>query len=535
MKVLAKIRRGCWRHMRRNPTTTSHSYLLSQTLTRAVPLPGIAGEVRSIVPTQPVGEGDHTNREAVRCGGGVSLHPFIVAMRQRMFGCLAAGSAGLLLLTACAGPRPETPPSAAVTTPEGWRSATANAAPIDWSSFGDPVLTALVEQALANNTDIAAAAVRVTEARAGFQAAQGALLPSISLPAGISDGRSLSALGTPVTQTSYQANLQLSYELDLFGRLRDASAAARAQLQASEAARDTVRLSVAATTATGYITLRALDARLAILEDTLKTRDAALELARRRASTGYSPDLELRQAEADRQGVAAQIPAVQSAIRRQEDALSLLLGDTPRAIERGLALDRLIVPAVPVAVPSQVLRQRPDVAQAEATIVAADRSLDAARAAFLPVFSLTASGGVVGSSRLPKDYDVFSIGASVLQPIFQGGRLQANQTAAAARRDQAAFAYRRTALNAFREVEDALANVSSSAGQEQVLTSQTLTLTDVLRMATERYREGYSPFLEQLDAQRSLLTTQLARTQARADRLTAAVTLWQATGGGIPR
>ena len=444
-----------------------------------------------------------------------------------------AGLLVIFLLTACAGPRPDIPGQAAVSPPAAWRDTPAVVAqPVDWSSFGDPVMTALIDHALANNSDIAVAAARVDEARAQFAAARGALLPSVGASGGLAYGRSLNAFGTPTTQGTGQAALSVAYEVDIFGRLRNASSAARAALQASQAARDSVRLSVAASVASGYITLRALDARLAVLQETLATRDQALKLARRRADTGYSPVLELRQAEADDDSVAQLIPATQLAIRRQEDALSLLVGDNPRAIERGLALEALTPVTVPVGLPSQVLRQRPDIAQAEAQLVASDRSLDVARDAFLPVFNLTASGGRVGADLLPRNYDVFSLGASVAQPIFQGGRLHANADAAAARRDQAAFGYRKTALNAFREVEDALAAVSDTGAQQQALTGQVTALAETFRMASNRYTAGYSPYLEQLDAQRGLLTAQLALIQTRADNLNARVALFQAVGGG---
>ncbi|ESQ86124.1 hypothetical protein AEAC466_02735 [Asticcacaulis sp. AC466] len=440
-----------------------------------------------------------------------------------------------LTVAGCAGPRQGAPLAASLTPPVQWRGQTGEGilSPGWWRSFNDPVLDRLVETALANNTDIAIAAARVEEARAQFRVSEGALLPSIGASAGGAHARALSAAtGLPVTQTSGQVGLQVSYEVDLFGRLRNASAAARAALAGSEANREAVRLSVAAATASGYVTLRALDARLTLLKDTLATREKALASARHRAETGYSPRLELEQADAEYQAAAQLIPVTELAIRRQEDALSLLLGDSPRAIERGAAFDALTIPSVPQSLPSQLVRRRPDIAQSEAQLAAADRSLDVARAAFLPVFNLTASGGVVGSDLLPRNYDVFSLGGSVLQPLFQGGRLTANADAAASRRDQAAFAYRKTALNAFREVEDGLAAVDGLGQQETVLARQRDALAQTYSMAQKRFGAGYSPYLEQIDAQRALLQTELLLIQARSDRLNATITLYQALGGG---
>ena len=441
------------------------------------------------------------------------------------------------LLGACAGPRPDIPLNARVTPPAGWREPVAPSAPVTadwWRGFNDPVLTQLVETALANNTDIALAAARIEEARYGYQAAEGALSPSLGLAAGGAYSRSISSVtGRPVTQTAGEADLPVSYEADLFGRLRNASKAARASLLASQYARDATHLGIAGTVAGGYITLRALDARLVLLNDTLVTRQQALAAARHRADTGYSPKLELQQAQAEYNAAQQLIPAVELAIRRQEDALSLLLGETPRVIPRGVALGDLAVPVVPVSLPSDLLRHRPDIAQAEAQIVAADRSLDVARAAFMPTIRLTASGGYATSDLLPHGYDVFSLGGNIVAPLFQGGRLQAQAGAAASRRDQAAFAYKKAALNAFREVEDSLAAVDRINAQQLILSDQTAALAEAYRLAGNRYRAGYSPYLEQIDAQRALLGAQLNLIQARADQLNAVVGLYQAVGGGF--
>lgn len=443
------------------------------------------------------------------------------------------------LLGACAGPRPEVPVSARVTPPASWRESVAAPTPVNidwWRNFNDPVLTQLVETALANNTDIALAVMRVDEARYGYQAARGALLPSVSLTAGMTHSRSISAAtALPVTQTGEEVDLPISYEVDLAGRLRNSSKAARATLQASEYARDAARLSVAGAAASGYITLRALDARLILLKDTLTTREQALSAARHRADAGYSPKLELQQAQAEYDAAQQLIPAIELAIRRQEDALSVLLGDNPRAIERGLAMSDLAVPTVPVSLPSDLLRSRPDIAQAEAQIVAADRSLDVARASFMPTLRLSASRGWQGSDILPyaNGYDIFSLGGSVAQPLFQGGRLKAQANTAASKRDQAALAYKKAALNAFREVEDSLAAVDRINAQQLILTDQTAALAESYRLAGNRYKAGYSPYLEQIDAQRALLGAQLNLIQAQADHLNALVGLYQATGGGV--
>lgn len=445
--------------------------------------------------------------------------------------------AGALILAACAGPRPDLPATAGISPPAQWRGGpSSNAvavAPNWWSSFGDPVIDALVTEALAHNDDIAIAAARVEEARARLAEARGQQLPSVNIVGAGARSRSVNAFGQAVEQWAGQGEVRAAYDLDLFGRLKNSSAAAQAQLLANEYSRETVRLAIASSVASSYIQLRLLDARLVVLRKTLNARAASLALIRRRADAGYGTQLELAQAEAEYEAAAQQVPAIDLAIVKQENGLSVLLGHPPADLPRGSDLSGLSVPLVPATLPAALLRQRPDLAAAEQQIVAADHSLDAARAAFMPDISLSASGGFVASSLLSGDpLQVFSIGGSILAPIFNGGRLRAQADAAAARRDQAAFAYRRAALTAFREVEDGMAAERYLSEQERAVTAQRNALARALRSATSRYREGYSPYLEQLDAERGLLASELALLQIRADRLQVIIGLAQALGGG---
>ncbi|WP_068076603.1 efflux transporter outer membrane subunit [Novosphingobium lentum] len=444
---------------------------------------------------------------------------------------LLAGTAG------CAGPRPATPTAASVAPPAEWRSAPARtgSGPVRadwWQAFGDPALSDLIDRALAANPDIAIAAERVEEARAQEHLAHAQELPNISGSLGAAEARSVTAFGTPSTSLGAQPTIGASYDLDLFGRLRQADAAARAALLATEGARDTVRLAIASSVASGYINLRALDTRLGIAQATLASRADALRIARRRAETGYTSNLELHQAEAEYKSTEQLVPQVKLLITRQENGLRLLAGEVPGAPARGLALQRLAIPAVPDGLPADLLRRRPDLFQAEQSVVAADHSLDSARAAFLPTVSLTGSVGLVLSTALANPIGVFSLGGSILAPLLDSGRMRAQADAAAARRNQAAFAYRKAALTAFREVDDSLAGVARLREQEAAIVGQRDAAAAALRNATNRYRAGYSPYLEQLDAQRTLLTADLAAVQARADRLTSYVTLYQAMGGG---
>jgi multidrug efflux system outer membrane protein len=443
---------------------------------------------------------------------------------------------GCLVLSACAGPRRDPPRLATVIAPSDWRAggAASDSRFVGWSAFGDPVLPRLVDTALANNVDVALAAARVAEARAQFRGARAQQLLSVGAVADGGRQRDVNpGFGIPEEQGASQGAVQATFDLDLFGKLSNASKAARAGLLASEAARDNVRLAVASATASGYVTLRALDARLEVLRDTLEARRAELKIARRLTAAGYSSRLEFAQAQAEFDATEQLIPPTELAISRQEDGLSVLIGDNPRGIERGTSFDALVVPTVPVSLPAALLRRRPDILEAEQQLVTADRELDSTRAAFLPDVQLAASGGFVGSTLVKASpVAVWSLGGSILAPLFESGRLQAQQDSATARRDQAALQYRKTALAAFREIEDDLATVKHDDEQERSLSSEKDDLAHALVLATNRYRAGYSPYLTQLDAQRSLLSVQLALVQSRADRLNAAVSLFQAAGGG---
>lgn len=427
------------------------------------------------------------------------------------------------------------PEAARVVSPAGWRTQLPATVPLHgqwWHDFADPALDRLVTDALANNPDIATAAARVREARAQESIARSQLLPTLDLGGGASYGRSVNPFGKPTTSVEVQPVFQAAYEIDLFGRIGNQVSAARLNADAIDAAREAAALSVAAATVSGYITLLGLDARLAVVRDTIASRAEALRIARSRARVGYTSQLELRQAEAEYQATALILPQVQQANARQENALSALAGRNPGPIARGSTIERLATPGIPDGLPSDLLRHRPDLAQAERTLAASDASIAVARAQYLPSLRLTGSVGAVLSSALANPLTIWSLGASILAPIFEGGRLRANVDAATARRDQAAFAYQKVALQAFRETDDALIAIDRLAEQKRILTAQRAAVAEALRHATNRYRAGYSPYLEQLDAQRALLSVDLSRVQLRTDELTARVFFYQALGGG---
>ncbi|MAF63202.1 MULTISPECIES: efflux transporter outer membrane subunit [Sphingomonadales] len=447
---------------------------------------------------------------------------------------LIAVLTGALLLSACAPALQDAPQGASVAAPVAWRTDLGMTAPVEaqwWQAFGDPQLSALVEKARANNPDVQIAAARVEEARATERGSRGLLLPSLGLSVDGAARREVSPFGQGLNSLAAQPAFRASYELDLFGKNAARVDAASANVAASEASEEAARLSVTAATATGYITLLALDARLVVLDETVAARQQALKFARDRAEVGYTSQLELRQAEAEYQAAVQLVPQLKAQIARQENALAVLTGELPGAIVRGGTLDALRQPAAPATLPSELLRRRPDIAAAEYRIAAADAQMRAARAQFMPSINLGASAGLAISDLLADPISLWSLGGSILAPIFQGGRLTAQLDGAAAQRDQAAWAYRSAALNAFREVEDRMAVLANLTEQETSLRAQRVAVADALRHASNRYRAGYTAYIEQVDAQRALLGVDLSLIQTRADELTTLVGLYQAVGG----
>lgn len=459
-------------------------------------------------------------------------------LRPRLRAALVVVVVGLL--TACAGPKPAPPGDAAISAPAAWRTDLASGASVEvdanwWRNFGDPTLAALVEQALANNLDIQTAATRITQAEALFSYSRAQRFPNVT--GGVTGLRERDvnpAYGVAEVQTASETFLSVSYDADLFGRLAASSRAASARLLATKAAAANVRLTIAASTARSYIALRAADARLQILRDTLSARTETLRIIRRRASVGYASQLDLSQAEVDYRATEQLIPPAEQAIRRLEDQLSVLLGENPSSIGRGEStIDSLSVPDVPTALPSSLLRRRPDIVQDEEQLVATDHTLDAARAAFMPDLQISIALGSVTSTLLRTNpISIFSAGGSLLAPILDFGRLKAQEGAAAASRDEAAYAYRKATITAFAEVEDALSATVRTGERLASLEAQRNESVQTLQLATDRYRAGYAAFLEQLDAQRGLLSTELAVVQARSDQLAASISLYQALGGG---
>ena len=448
-----------------------------------------------------------------------------------------AGLAGLLAaaLSGCLPARRAAPQLSRVAAPAHWREPLAASAPVDpqwWRGFGDQVLAALVEAALARNTDVLIAAARIDEARAQAELAEATRLPALNGALGLQAARSLEPTGISRTRV-LQPALQASWEADLFGRLRSQARAADLAWRASVAERDATQLAVAAATAQNAIALLALEAQLSITRRTVDSRREALRLASDQARVGYISQLQLTQAQSEYEAVLQAVPELELAVRRQENALRLLAGELPGPVGRGQGFASLRSPPVPGALPSQLLARRPDIAQRALLLAAADASLAARRQAFLPQVTLSAQLGSLFVNAL--DYDpvaVWSIGGSVLAPLFSGGRLTAQYEAAASQRDQAAFAYRRSVLTAFSEVENALAGVPRLQEQVEHARRRRAILARSLGYARDRYQAGYASYLEELDAQRNLYRVELDLVTLQRTQFDNLVSLYRALGGG---
>lgn len=449
-------------------------------------------------------------------------------------GAKAALAALMIIVSGCTPALKPLPAGVASQPPLAWRTKLATTATLEldwWRRFGDSLLTELVEKARAHNLDVRIASARVDEARATEAISRSLLLPTVEggVQAGVQ--REVSAFGQGQNAIALQPLFRASYEVDVFGRNEARVEGAEAATAANESAREATLLSVSAATASGYITLLALDGRLNILNRTLQARADALKFARDRAEVGYTSQLELRQAEAEYQATALLVPQVETQIARQENALSVLVGELPAATVRGGTLADLTRPNAPDVLPSQLLRRRPDVAAAEYQLAASDAQMRFARAKFLPTIGISATAGAAFSDLLANPVSIWSLGGSVLAPIFSGGRLTGEYDFAAARRDQSAYAYRSTVLNAFREVEDRMVTLDRLTAQKDALMAQRTAVADALRHARNRYQAGYSAYIEQVDAQRSLLAVELSIIQLDADMFNAMIGLYQAAGG----
>ena len=411
-----------------------------------------------------------------------------------------------------------------------------------WEVFADPALQALVREAIANNLDLQIAVARLEEARATAGIAKSFLYPQVDGVASYTvrqASRTSLQNGEETDDTTHQSGaygFQLSWEIDLFGRLRRQHEAALALVLASEQGRRGVLVTLVGDVATNYFLLRELDVQLEIARQTLRINDDTVTYFRNRLDGGVSNRLELDRILANRTQTAAAIPQLEQQIAIVEHQLSLLLGRPPSAIARGtLAMDESGPPAIPAGLPASLLERRPDVLQAEQNLVAANADIGAAKALFFPTISLTGFlGGVSGdvTTFLGGEGAVWSIGSGLLQPIFQAGRLKRNVEATQARFDAAVAGYRRAALNGYREVANSLVTIQKLAVERGERQTGVAALQDAADLARSRYESGLASYIEILTADQDLFQQQLQLAQTRGAELRARAELYRTLGGG---
>jgi len=416
-----------------------------------------------------------------------------------------------------------------------------------WTAFGDPTLDKLVDEALANNLDLKAAITRVEYGRALVLLAQSDQYPTVDGTAGASRTRSTQVGSNPLPfgfsplATDLAAGLQASYEVDLWAKYRNATAAAQDDLLATEYAREVVRTLVAADTARGYFNLLAADAQLELLLDTLKLRDETVVLQKDRYQAGVIGEFDLRTAEAERANVAGDVALARRLRAEFESALAVLLGRSPKevfapSIARDLAIARLTaVPTLPSGVPSDMLARRPDIRRAEAQLAAGNVRIDVARADYYPSISLTGNYGTQAgalSNLFTGPGVVWGLAASLLQPLIGLKKIEANVDAQTARRDELIVLYTQTVQGAFRDAHDALSANDTTREALAAQNERRVKLQQALELSTLRYTSGYSPYLEVLDAQRQLLQAQTLEIVAARNVRLSLVDFAKAAGGG---
>jgi outer membrane protein, multidrug efflux system len=442
-----------------------------------------------------------------------------------------------------------------VPTPSTWREMPAAEAQSLantpwWELFEDPPLQELIRISLAENKDLKIAVERIEEARARYGFTRADLFPKVDLSgtAGRLRFNSGSLLHTPEgdagaltegTETPiYATSADLSWEIDFFGRIRRATEAQRALFLGTQEARRATVLSLVADVARAYFELRDFDRRLDISRRTIASRREYVELARDRFEGGLTPELDMRQAEAELYRIEAVVFDLERLVAQKENELSVLLGRNPGAVTRGRAAEEQKLPAaVPAGLPSDLLERRPDVREAEQTLAAATANIGEAKALLFPRIALTGSYGFAST-----DLDTLFEGPSkswniignLLQPIFNAGKNRRRVEIAESRQRQLLYDYEATILEAFRETEDALVAYRKTGEQRRAQGSRVTAERKVLELAELRYRGGVSAYLEVLDAQRSLFGAEIDEAQTIGSHLVSLVRLYKALGGGWP-
>jgi multidrug efflux system outer membrane protein len=456
---------------------------------------------------------------------------------------MALGLFTAALASGCAiGPDYKRPP---VTPPEAFRAQmtpgeTASLADAPWwEAFGDPALKALIQEALAGNYTVRIAAARVQQARAQAAVAKSPFFPQLGYGASAAQSKGLSnffGIGSSGESTLYLGVISMSWEIDLWGKIRRSSEAANAQLLASEEGRRAVLLSLVSDVAQAYFELLELDARLAIARQSTEAYQGTFKLFQDRLEFGVASQLQTSRAEGNLAQAAASIPEIESQIAAKENQISILLGRNPGPIQRGRPLfDQAVVPTVPAGLPSALLERRPDLRRVEQELVAANAQIGVAKSLFFPQLSLTGFLGKASpelSALTAGTSTVWQAGGALMGPIFQGGKIYQNYKASVALAEEAKWRYEQSVIQAFQEVSTSLAALEKLAGSESEQARSVKALERSVQISSDRYLYGLSSYFEILESQQRLYPAQYAQAQIRLGRLLAYVQLYKSLGGG---
>ena len=409
-----------------------------------------------------------------------------------------------------------------------------------WELFRDPVLQDLIRISLEENQDLGIANSRIEEFRATLGITRADQFPSVDISATGARARNSENVfpGSLVDGTveNYRVSADVFFELDLFGRLRRSTEAARAQLLAVEENRRGITISLVSSVASSYMTLRDLDAQLQIARRTRDVRQESLAIIQARFDKGTVPRLDVNQAEIELAVAAAAVSAAERAVAQTENNLSILLGRNPGNIPRGLALEQqLSPPAVPAGLPSELLQRRPDVLATEAELAAQTARIGIAEAARWPSLSLTGSLGLESddlSNLNDSGSDFWNAGVNLLAPVFNAGRNKERVAAERARAEQAVFSYEQAVLRAFREVEDSLVAARTYREEYAARQRQVAAARNAAVLSRARYNGGVTSYLEVLDTERSLFNAELSESQTLRLYFNAVIELYKALGGG---
>lgn len=452
--------------------------------------------------------------------------------------------AAVITFSACAlGPDYKRP---VIEEPEKWSISSKDSKSLAdlpwWDVFKDQVLADLIKTGLEENKDIRIASERIEEARAQFGFSKADFFPKVDAKAsaGMTEptdkGYALPGEMMGDRSDVYSLSANLSWEIDMFGRLRRATEAQKAVLLSTEEAKKAIMISVVANVASAYFQLRDIDNRLEVAKRTLESRQSSSKLIRTRFEGGVAAKIDYYQAEAEVYRTRIIISDLEKQMRIKENELSFLIGKNPRPIMRGKVIkDQQPIPQIPAGLPSSLIERRPDILQSEQELIAANAKIGESKAMLFPRISLTGSYGYVSSDLgelVESPASNWNIAGNLVQPIFEAGKNLRRLEVSEAQQRQALLRYEKTIQQAFREVEDSLISYQKTGERTEAQTGNVNSNRQVLNLAESRYMGGVSSYLEVLDAQRSLFNSELDESQSVRDHLISLVNLYKSLGGG---